>query len=61
MSDFNNPTTATRGGSLDVYFVLLIVAFILLAIGVFMQATANISQTSVGNQDGGMFTIVDKR
>ena len=60
MSDFNTSTPA-RGGVLDVYFVLLIVAFLLLALGVFIQATANMAQSSVGNQAGGMFTIVDQR
>jgi uncharacterized membrane protein len=60
MSDFNTPTPA-RGGILEVYFVLLIVAFLLLALGAFIQATANMAQSSVGNQAGGMFTIVDQR
>lgn len=60
MSEFSTSTPA-RSGSLDVYFVLLIVAFILLAIGVFVQATSNQAQTSVGNQSGGMFTVIDKR
>jgi hypothetical protein len=61
MSQFSTPTPRRAGGDLDVYTGLLCAAFLVLAAGVFLMATANTKHSTVGNDEGGMFALVGKK
>ncbi len=63
MSQFQAPTPRRSGGDLDVFTGLLCAAFLVLAAGVFLMATANTShsESKAGAGDGGMFTLVTKK
>jgi hypothetical protein len=61
MTQFTTPTPRRASGDLDVYTGLLCAAFLVLAIGVALMAIRNIEHSKVGNQDGGVFTIVPAR
>jgi hypothetical protein len=59
MSQFNSMQRARRsGGDLDVYTGLLAAAALVLLLGVVALAVGNSSHSSVNNQAGGPFTIV---
>lgn len=60
MTQFNAPMRRT-GGDLDVYTALLVVAFIVLLAGVLLLARANTTHSAVGNNPGGMLTLVGSR
>ena len=53
MSQFNAPIARKSGGSLDVYSVLLFVAFLVLTVGIFFVATENMKSTADGMGTGG--------
>ncbi len=59
MSQFNAPVRRS-GGDLDVYTGLLCAAFLVLLIGAILLATQNVEHSRVGNDPGGVFTLVDK-
>ncbi len=58
MTQFNAPMPRRASGDLDVYTGLLCVAFLVLAAGVALMATKNISHSADGNEPGGMFKLV---
>jgi hypothetical protein len=60
MSQFNTPTPRRTGGDIDVYTGLLCAAFLVLAAGVALMAMKNMDHSKVGNDAGGMFTLVGK-
>ena len=57
MSQFNAPIRRT-GGSLDVYAVLLILAFLVLASGIGLLAVKNMAHSKDGGASGGVLTLV---
>ncbi len=61
MSQITTPTIRRSGGNLDVYTALLLAAFIVLSSGVVLLAMKNIDHSTVKNQKGSMFKLVDKR
>ncbi len=62
MSQFQSTTPRRASGDLDVYTGLLCVAFLVLAAGVFLVASANSKHSaSNGQDDGGMFKIVNAK
>lgn len=60
MSQFQTPAPRRAGGDLDVYTGLLCAAFIILAAGVFLMASANMKHSKDGREEGGMFKLVGK-
>lgn len=59
MSQFSGKAARRSGGDIDVYTGLLFVATIVLAVGVYMLATTNMSHSAgQGGSDGGIFKIV---
>ena len=60
MSQFNAPVRRT-GGGVDVYTGLLFVAFVVLAAGVALIAMRNMEHSAVGNEQGGVVTLVGER
>ena len=61
MSQIKTPSIRRSGGSLDVYTALLLAAFIVLSSGVVLLAMKNIDHSTVKNQNGSMFKLVDRR
>lgn len=59
MTQFQTPSVRRRGGDLDVYTGLLLVATIVLAVGVTLLAMANMEHSTDGNSQGGVITLVD--
>lgn len=59
MTQFQTPSVRRRGGDLDVYTGLLLVATIVLAVGVTLLAMANIEHSKDGNSQGGVLQLVD--
>ncbi|MGI9014794.1 MAG: hypothetical protein ACR2GY_11185 [Phycisphaerales bacterium] len=60
MSQFTTSTQIRRrGGDLDVYTGLLLVATIVLAIGVAILCMTNNEHSSASGQGGGLFTLVN--
>lgn len=57
MSQFNAPARRS-GGDINVYTGLLVVAFLILGVGVFMLATRNMEH-SASNGDGSPFKLVE--
>jgi len=62
MTQFNTPMPRRAGGEIDVYTGLLCAAFLILAAGVFLVATANAkhSETRQNANDGSFFKLVGK-
>jgi hypothetical protein len=60
MTQFNAPTPRRAGGDIDVYTGLLCAAFLVLACGVFLLASQNLKHSKLGNQEGGVLTLVSK-
>lgn len=61
MSQIRTPSIRRSGGALDVYTALLLAAFIVLSAGVVLVALKNIDHSTVKNQNGSIFKLVDKR
>ena len=61
MSQITTPSIRRSGGDLDVYTALLLAALIVLGAGVALLAIKNIDHSTVKNQPGSMFKLVDKR
>ena len=61
MSQITTPSIRRSGGDLDVYTALLLAALIVLGAGVALLAIKNIDHSTVNNQQGSMFKLVDKR
>ncbi|MBX3374453.1 MAG: hypothetical protein KF817_11510 [Phycisphaeraceae bacterium] len=59
MSQFNAPVRRS-GGSLDVYTALLFVATLVLGAGCLVVALRNMEHSKVGNQPGGLMTLVER-
>jgi hypothetical protein len=58
MTQFQTPAVRRRGGDLDVYTGLLLVATIVLAVGVTLLAMTNIEHSKDGTTQGGVLTLV---
>ncbi len=58
MSQLNSPIRR-RGGDVDVYTGILCAAVLVLLTGVVFLATENIEHSSIDNQAGSMFKLVD--
>ena len=61
MNQITTPSIRRSGGALDVYTALLLAAFIVLSAGVVLVALKNIDHSTVKNQNGSIFKLVDKR
>ena len=61
MSQITTPSIRRSGGDLDVYTALLLAALIVLGAGVALLAIKTIDHSTVNNQQGSMFKLVDKR
>jgi hypothetical protein len=60
MTQLNTNTPIRRaGGGIDVYTGLLLAVVLILVVGVFIMARANIEHSEVNGQGGGMFKLVD--
>ena len=58
MTKLNSPIQR-RGGEVDVYTGILCAAVLVLLTGVVFLATENIEHSSIDNQAGSMFKLVD--
>ena len=58
MTQLNSPIQR-RGGEVDVYTGILCAAVLVLLTGVIFLATENIEHSSIDNQAGSMFKLVD--
>ena len=61
MTQLKTPQIRRSGGGVDVYTCLLLASFLVLAAGASLLAMKNMKHSGVGNQEGTMFKLVDKR
>lgn len=61
MSQFKTIPVRRSGGDMDVFTVLLVVAFVVLTAGVVLLGMKNTEHSGVGSQQGSMFKLIDKR
>ncbi|MCL4209123.1 MAG: hypothetical protein HRU76_12445 [Phycisphaeraceae bacterium] len=61
MAQYGGGQVRRRGGDLDVYTGLLLVATVVLAVGVTILALTNMDHSADGSTPGGVLTLVDNR
>lgn len=61
MAQYGGGQVRRRGGDLDVYTGLLLVATVVLAVGVTILAMTNMEHSKDGSKPGGLLTLVESR